>query len=111
MKATPDLSRRDFLNATASVGGGLILALTRPGPGSRSNSAAAAPGKSAGQLNAWLRIAPDNSITIIVDRVRLIRRYQVNARSFMARLLRILAEQGKPQAVEFCRKYEFPIQS
>jgi biopolymer transport protein ExbB/TolQ len=49
------------------------------------------------------------SITIIVDRVRLIRRYQVNARSFMARLLRILAEQGKPQAVEFCRKYEFPI--
>ncbi len=68
MKATPDLSRRDFLNATASVGGGLILALTLPGPGSRSNSAAAAPGKSAGQLNAWLRIAPDNSITIIVDR-------------------------------------------
>ena len=49
------------------------------------------------------------SITIIVDRVRLIRRNQVNARSFMARLLRILAEQGKPQAVEFCRKYEFPV--
>lgn len=49
------------------------------------------------------------SITIIVDRVRLIRRNQVNARSFMARLLRILAEQGKPQAIEFCRKYEFPV--
>lgn len=49
------------------------------------------------------------SITIIVDRVRLIRRNQVNARSFMARLLRILAEQGKPQALEFCRKYEFPV--
>lgn len=49
------------------------------------------------------------SITIIVDRVRLIRRVQVNARSFMARLLRILAEQGKPAAQEFCRKYDFPI--
>ena len=49
------------------------------------------------------------SITILVDRVRLIRSYQVNARSFMAKLLRILAEQGKPQALEFCRKYDFPI--
>ena len=49
------------------------------------------------------------SITIIVDRVRLIRSYQVNARSFMARLLRILAEQGKTQGLEFCRKYDFPI--
>ena len=49
------------------------------------------------------------SITIIVDRVRLIRRYQVNERSFMARLMRILSEQGKPQALEFCRKYDFPI--
>lgn len=49
------------------------------------------------------------SITIIVDRVKLIRRYQVNARSFMARLLRILAEQGRPAALEFCRKYDFPV--
>ena len=49
------------------------------------------------------------SITILVDRIRLIRRYQVNARSFMARLMRILAEQGQTQAVEFCRKYEFPV--
>ncbi|MEI8351178.1 MAG: MotA/TolQ/ExbB proton channel family protein [bacterium] len=49
------------------------------------------------------------SVTILIDRVRLIRRYQVNARSFMSRLLRILTEQGKPQALEFCRKYDFPI--
>jgi isoquinoline 1-oxidoreductase subunit beta len=77
VKTASDLSRRDFLNATATVGGGLILALTLPGPGSKSNSAAAAAtgaadaaaaGKSAGQINAWLKIARDNSITIIVDR-------------------------------------------
>ena len=49
------------------------------------------------------------SVTIIVDRVRLIRRYKVNERSFMARLLRILAEQGQVAALEFCRKYDFPI--
>jgi hypothetical protein len=36
------LSRRDFLNATASVGGGLIVALTLPGPAGKANLAAAA---------------------------------------------------------------------
>jgi isoquinoline 1-oxidoreductase beta subunit len=75
MRSAADLSRRDFLNATATVGGGLILALTLPGPGGKSNSAAAAAagaapaaGRSAAQINAWLKIARDNSITIIVDR-------------------------------------------
>jgi isoquinoline 1-oxidoreductase beta subunit len=70
VRPAADLSRRDFLNATATVGGGLILALTLPGAAGKSNSAAAAaaaPG-SGRQLNAWLRIARNNSITIIVDR-------------------------------------------
>jgi isoquinoline 1-oxidoreductase subunit beta len=75
VKPASDLSRRDFLSATATAGGALILALTLPGSGGRTNSAAAAgttpasgPAKSGGQLNAWLKIARDNSITIIVDR-------------------------------------------
>jgi len=49
------------------------------------------------------------SVTIIVDRVRLIHRFKVNERSFMARLLRMLSEQGQTAALEFCRKYDFPI--
>ena len=81
MRPASTLSRRDFLNATATVGGGLVIALTLPGPAAKSNSAAAGaasldavPGAVAGaarpgsQLNAWLKIARDNSITIIVDR-------------------------------------------
>ncbi|HEY4971773.1 MAG TPA: xanthine dehydrogenase family protein molybdopterin-binding subunit [Steroidobacteraceae bacterium] len=69
MKSVSDPSRRDFLSATASVGGGLILALALPRPGGRSSAAAAgAAGPAGGQLNAWLKIAGDNSITIIVDR-------------------------------------------
>lgn len=68
MRPGADLNRRDFLNAAANAGGGLILALTLPGAAGKSNSAAAATGGAAGQLNAWLRIARDNSITIIVDR-------------------------------------------
>jgi isoquinoline 1-oxidoreductase beta subunit len=68
-----DLSRRDFLNATVAAGGGLILSLTLPGTG-RSNFAAAAAVPAAGapqsgvELNAWLRIARDNTVTVIVDR-------------------------------------------
>lgn len=84
MKAATELSRRDFLNATANVGGGLMLALTLPGRAGTANSKAAAhsaalpsaalPGavEAAGapgiQVNAWLKIARDNSITVIVDR-------------------------------------------
>jgi isoquinoline 1-oxidoreductase subunit beta len=75
MRPANELSRREFLHATATVGGGLILALTLPGRAGQSSSARAATIASAGpsgpqgsQLNAWLKIARDNSVTIIVDR-------------------------------------------
>ncbi|HEY4444479.1 MAG TPA: molybdopterin cofactor-binding domain-containing protein, partial [Steroidobacteraceae bacterium] len=77
MRPSTDLSRRDFLNATATVGGGLIVALTLPGATGASNSAVAAAARAASsgsaaqsgaQLNAWLKIARDNSVTVIVDR-------------------------------------------
>ncbi|MGP8097398.1 MAG: molybdopterin cofactor-binding domain-containing protein [Steroidobacteraceae bacterium] len=58
-------SRRDFCKGAAAAGGGLVLALTLPAFGGRSRSRDPATG---GQLNAWLRVAADNSITIIVDR-------------------------------------------
>ena len=62
-RPTPSLSRRDFLGSAAAIGGGLVLALSLPGwPKSLA-------GKSAGgQLNAWLQIGSDESITVIVDR-------------------------------------------
>jgi isoquinoline 1-oxidoreductase beta subunit len=68
-----ELSRREFLHASAKVGGGLVIALTLPGPAGTANptaAAGAAPAgrQSASQLNAWLKISRDNSVTIIVDR-------------------------------------------
>ncbi len=73
MKSAAELSRRDFLNATARVGGGLVLALTLPsstGTGRAAAAAAMGTGKhrAESQINAWLKIASDNSITVIVDR-------------------------------------------
>ncbi len=68
--------RRAFLGKAAVAGGGLWLALTLPACGRRraadappvAAGAAAAEGNAPAQLNAWLRIAPDDSITVIVDR-------------------------------------------
>lgn len=58
------VSRRDFLATAVNCGGGLILALSLPACGPKAPPGAAA----GGQLNAWLKIAGDNSITVLVDR-------------------------------------------
>jgi isoquinoline 1-oxidoreductase subunit beta len=59
-----DHSRREFLQRTVGLGGGLVLTLALPGIRSGSRGAAL----SSNQLNAWLRIGSDDSITILVDR-------------------------------------------
>jgi isoquinoline 1-oxidoreductase subunit beta len=74
VKSADEFTRRDFLNAAATAGGGLVLALAFPRAGSARTLPAAVPGAVDGaalpgsQVNAWLKIARDNSITIIVDR-------------------------------------------
>lgn len=59
-----DVGRRDFLQRTTALGGGLVLALTLPVPGMPH----AAEAKRGGQLNAWLKIDSDDSITLLMDR-------------------------------------------
>jgi len=59
-----DLGRREFLQRTTLVSGGLVLALTLP----ISGLSRAPQDKRGGQLNAWLTIGADDSITIVVDR-------------------------------------------
>jgi isoquinoline 1-oxidoreductase beta subunit len=59
-----DPGRRLFLQRSAALGGGLVLALMLPSLRSGARAAAEA----GGQLNAWLRIGADDSITILVDR-------------------------------------------
>src|SRR5580700_7369055 len=67
----PDISRRDFLAATAAVGGALVLGFHLPAP-ARAATAAAIQGQpwyrdaTVPELNAWLTIAPDDTVTIRV---------------------------------------------
>jgi len=59
-----DPGRRAFLQRSAYLGGGLVVALVLPAFRSGPRAAAA----SGTELNAWLRIGADDSITILVDR-------------------------------------------
>ena len=56
-------TRRDFLKVSGTVAGGLALGFYLPG---RHNVALAA--EAAASPNAWVKIAPDNTITIMVAR-------------------------------------------
>ena len=64
LRGEVDLSRRVFLQRTTVASGGLVLALTLPG----ASGPRAAEQVRGGQLNAWLKIAADDSITVVVDR-------------------------------------------
>jgi isoquinoline 1-oxidoreductase beta subunit len=71
-----EAGRRDFLRAAAQVGGGLVLTLVLPACGPKraasglggASAGASAGGGAGGQVNAWLKIAGDNTITVLVDR-------------------------------------------
>jgi isoquinoline 1-oxidoreductase beta subunit len=62
MNAIINLSRRNFLKTSALVGGGLILGVHLPGL-----ARAAQQGGSPFPLNAFVRIAQDDTVTVIVN--------------------------------------------
>jgi len=75
-EAPADAARRDFCSRTAQLGGGLLLAMTVPAFGGRPGARAAGRASDAAEsgttspteLNAWLKITADDSITVLVDR-------------------------------------------
>ena len=55
-------SRRDFVKASAAVGGGLTLGFYLPG---KANVALADAGGGYAMPNAWIKVTPDNQVTIL----------------------------------------------
>lgn len=67
MTATASISRRDFIKTGVAAGGGLILGMYLPGRAARAAGAAQAAAGAAFAPNAFLRIAADESVTVIVN--------------------------------------------
>ncbi|MCC7045549.1 MAG: xanthine dehydrogenase family protein molybdopterin-binding subunit, partial [Alphaproteobacteria bacterium] len=65
MNDTTTLSRRDFIHVSAAAGGGLALGFNLPVAGDGTASAQTGAGA---ELNAWLVIGGDDSVTIRVHR-------------------------------------------
>jgi isoquinoline 1-oxidoreductase beta subunit len=65
------VGRRDFLKAGATGGAALVLGFYLPSRSSRIMAAQAAGSEAAGKIfkpNAWIRITPDNQITLLVEK-------------------------------------------
>jgi isoquinoline 1-oxidoreductase subunit beta len=65
MSRAATLPRRDFLKKTAAGGGALVIGFYLPG---KFEALAAKPPVEPAALNAWVRIAPDNTVTLIIDK-------------------------------------------
>jgi isoquinoline 1-oxidoreductase beta subunit len=66
--ALEDSARRRFLCTAAATSGIVLVGLTLPGFGGSAGPAGRDKRGAGAALNAWLSIAPDNTITVIVDR-------------------------------------------
>lgn len=64
MSKIVNISRRDFLKSSAMLSGGLILGFSLPFH--EQSAAAAQPGKPF-MPNAFIRIGPDDTVTVIVN--------------------------------------------
>src|SRR5215471_3848516 len=63
------MKRRDFLTSTAGVGGALVLGFHLPATSARADAIPRGPwyrDATVPEINAWLTIAPDDTVTIRV---------------------------------------------
>ena len=93
---THTASRRNFLKIGAALGGGLIIGLRVPG-NARAEAAGAAA-DTAGQFapNAFVRIAPDNTITLIMSHTEVGQGVYTSASMLIAEELEVGLDQITP---------------
>ena len=62
MSAIPEVNRRDFLKATSAAAAGLVIGFSLP------SKLLAADNQHGAMLNAFVRISPDDSVTVIINK-------------------------------------------
>jgi isoquinoline 1-oxidoreductase beta subunit len=65
MSATTFPTRREFLKTSATGGAGLVLGFYLPG---KYEALAGTTPKPGATMNAWVQIAPDDSVLLIIDK-------------------------------------------
>ena len=66
MPLAAQISRRQFLKASVTAGGGLLLGITIPMQQNKAST-----GADSGSINVFVRVDPDNTVTIQVPRPEL----------------------------------------
>ena len=98
--ATPVIneSRRDFLKSSAAMGGGLVIGFALPGAARFAEAATAA----AFHPNAFIRITPDNRVTVIVGLSEMGRRSGSSKRPPILRSPTLFSRFRQPAAPRRC---------
>ena len=65
MSSTPVLDRRQFLKKSAAGTTGLVIGFYLPG---KYEALAGVPARDPTAMNAWVQIAPDDSVTLLIDK-------------------------------------------
>jgi isoquinoline 1-oxidoreductase beta subunit len=67
------LARRAFLRSSSLVGGGLLLGYFTPAEDTASASTSPGPPSTGGEspLTPWVRVTPDNVVTIVVSQAEI----------------------------------------
>jgi isoquinoline 1-oxidoreductase beta subunit len=65
MPTAARLDRRDFLNRTAAGTSGLLIGFYLSG---KCETPAGLPPKDSTPINAWVQIAPHDSVTVLIDK-------------------------------------------
>ena len=108
-QAAGGTSRRGFMKAGAVAGGGLMLGFFIPGANRMARAAeAAAGGATLYPPNAFLRIAPDNTVTVIINRLEFGQGVQTALPMILAEELDADWSQMRGELAPFAKVYDDP---
>ena len=100
------LPRRDFLKKSAAGGAGLVLGFYLP---KKFEALAAAPPAEPAAMNAWVRIAPDSSVTFLIDKSEMGQGVVTSLSMLLAEELEVDWKKIKTEFAPAAKEYFNPI--